>query len=68
MKEGGKEVIQGPEEKPHGDQGIKEPEKEPSKGKRSAEPYPDLDREFILKKETSGLQHLRRRRLEEITS
>ena len=48
------------------DHGIKEPEKEPAKVRREADaipdPYPDLDAEPVLERETSGLAHLRRRR------
>ncbi len=56
----------GPEDDVNGDQGIKEPEKEPIKIKRSAEP--DLDENPVLEKEPSGFKHLRRRRLEYIKS
>lgn len=66
------DVKEGPEEAPHDDQGIKEPEKEPIKVKRDAGPKyrPDLDsyQGPVLEKETSGLKHLRRRRLEESKS
>ena len=51
-----------------GDQGIKEPEKEPIvKVKRGANAEPDIEEEegLVLERETSGLKHLRRRRLEE---
>ncbi len=55
------------EEDHSADQGIKEPEKEPIKIKRNAEPDPDPDpapdAEPALMKETSGLAHLRRRRV-----
>jgi len=62
----GDKTKQGPEEKVHDDQGIKELDKEPVKAKRSAKLEPDPDPEPALEKETSGLKHLRRRRLEEI--
>ena len=50
-----------------GDQGIKEPEKEPVvKMKRNADPEPEIEEEegLVLERETSGLKHLRRRSLE----
>lgn len=50
-----------------GDQGIKEPEKEPtSKVKRNAGADPEMEHEesVVLHRETSGLKHLRRRPLE----
>ncbi len=50
-----------------GDQGIKEPEKEPVvKMKRSADAEPEMEDEerLVLESETSGLRHLRRRPLE----
>lgn len=50
------------------DLGIKEPEKEPHK-KRNAEPEPRADHgeESLPERETSGLKHLRRRWLEDVT-
>lgn len=56
------------EEVAGGDQGIKEPEKEPVvKVKRGADAEPDTEEEggLVLERETSGLKHLRRRPLEE---
>ena len=50
-----------------GDQGIKEPEKEPVvKVKRGADAGPEMENEEgpVLERETSGLRHLRRRALE----
>lgn len=50
-----------------GDQGIKEPEKEPVvKVKRGADAEPNTEEEEgpLLERETSGLRHLRRRPLE----
>ena len=50
-----------------GDQGIKEPEKEPVvKVKRAADAEPEMEAEegLVLERETSGLRHLRRRPLE----
>lgn len=45
------------------DQAIREPEKEPIKHKRNAEPKPDpqSDPDLELMKESSGLAHLRHR-------
>lgn len=63
-------VKEGPEEQIHDDHGIKEPEKEPHKLKRDPEadtdPDPDLDNEPVLEIESSGLAHLRRRRLVDV--
>ena len=50
-----------------GDQGIKEPEKEPIvKKKRDAHAEPEMENGEapVLERETSGLKHLRRRPLE----
>ena len=61
--EGDKKVEEGA----GGDQGIKEPEKEPVvKVKRDAIADPDIEEEegLVLERETSGLRHLRRRPLE----
>ena len=66
-KTDGDAVKEGPEEPKHDDDhGIKEPEKEPTKKvKRVAEPEPGSDDNDVplLDRETSGLAHLRRRRL-----
>ena len=52
----------GHEDHPDGDQGIKEPPKEPVRLKRrNAEPEYDEDGIRVLERETSGLKHLRRR-------
>lgn len=68
-KANGNAVIEGPQEQIHDDQGIKEPAKEPHK-KRNAQPEPepeaDLDESPLLERETSGLKHLRRRRLGDV--
>ena len=61
-EEGDKKV----EEDLGGDQGIKEPEKEPIvKVKRGADTEPEMEKEEgpLLERETSGLKHLRRRPL-----
>ena len=62
-KEGDKKA----EEAEGGDQGIKEPEKEPIvKKKRDAHAEPEMENGEapVLERETSGLKHLRRRPLE----
>lgn len=61
-KADGDAVKEGPE-LIHDDQGIKEPEKEPVKVKREA--YLGLHERGhpVLERETSGLKHLRRRRV-----
>ena len=64
--EGGGDVKTGPEEQVVDDHGIKEPAKEPHRIKRRAVHLLDEDGLSVLERETSGLQHLRRRRLVDI--
>ena len=64
-KEDKAKPIIGPE--PDDDLGIKEPEKEPIKAKRNAELQQKLyleDEIPALERESSGLKHLRRRRIQ----
>ena len=67
LPEGNGEGDKKIEEDLGGDQGIKEPEKEPIvKLKRGADAEPEMNEEErpLLERETSGLRHLRRRLLE----
>lgn len=64
----GDDVEEGSEVEVHDDHRIQEPDTEPAKVKREAHTHGDMDEEPILERETSGLAHLRRRRLIDVNS